>query len=165
MTGLDVLKGLNGGSLSSDFTLNSGTIAPGEAIVIGTSDIGTYLNDTFGPGVVQFFLEPFTFNGDDSLQIQLGGVVEDTFGIPGSDPGSAWSGSGVETRDSNIAILAGILDGDIDGFTDPSERFSTVNTAPASAGGLEGFGVSPVPEPSAALLGGLGLFALLRRRR
>ncbi|WP_411844677.1 lamin tail domain-containing protein [Roseibacillus persicicus] len=164
-TALTVLKGTNGAALSTDFTLSSGSLAAGEVLVIGTSDIGDYLDATFGVGVIQFHDESFTFNGDDALQIQLDGNVEDTFGVPGSDPGAAWVGVNVETRNSNIALKDGITTGDVDGFTDPDERFVVVSTTPSATGGLEGFGVAPIPEPSAALLGGLGLLTLLRRRR
>ncbi|MDB4369271.1 hypothetical protein N9Z19_00430 [Akkermansiaceae bacterium] len=166
---LDVLKGTNGGTPSSDFTLNVGTIAAGEVIVIGTSDMGDYLDATFGDGSagsssVQFFQESFTFNGDDSLVIRLGVGDEDIFGTPGSDPGASWSGSGVSTANQNIALNAGVTAGST-GFTDPSTRFSTISTTPAGAGGLAGFGVAPVPEPSTALLGSIALLGLLRRKR
>ncbi len=168
ISNLVVNKGTNGGALSADFTLNIGTIAANEVIVIGTSDMGTYMDTTFGDGTagsssVQYYEEGFTFNGDDSLSVVVGGVTQDVFGTPETDPGSAWSGSGVSTQNSNIALASGITTGDLDGWTDPSERFTTVNTAPSETGGLEGFGV--IPEPSAAVLGAFGLLALLRRRR
>ena len=167
---LVVNKGVNGGALSADFTLSAGTMAPDEVIVIGTSDIGTYLDDTFGDGsagssTIQFFAKSFTFNGNDSLSITVGGVTQDVFGNPGSDPGSSWSGESVATANSNIALNAGITSGDTDGWTDPTTRFTTVSSSPTSPGGLSGFGVAPVPEPAIALLGAFGLLGLLRRRR
>ncbi len=164
--GLDVLQGTNGGALASKFTLNSGTLGAGQVMVIGTADIGTYLDTTFGAGVIQFHEESFTFNGNDALQIQLGGSATDTFGLPGNDPGTHWSGPGVSTRDSNIALLSGITAGDLDGFTDPSGRFSTISTNPSGAGGLAGFGVTPVPEPTTfVMFGTLVLSGLGFRRR
>jgi len=167
---LVVEKGANGKPPATDFTLTAGTIAPGEVIVIGTSDMGTYLDDTFGDGsagssTVQYFSKAFSFNGDDSLVVTVGGVTQDVFGEPGVDPGSSWTGNGVDTRNQNIALLAGITDGDIVGWTDPSIRFATVSTDPVGAGGLDGFGVAPVPESASFLLGALGLLTLLRRRR
>jgi hypothetical protein len=162
---LVVNKGTNGGALSSDFNLNSGTIAPGEVIVIGTSDIGAYLDATFGSGVIQFFVKTFTFNGNDALSIVVGASTQDVFGTPGSDPGSAWTGGSVSTANQNIELNPGITTGDVDGWADPSERFSTASTDPVGAGGLAGFGIAPIPEPSIALLGGLGILGLLRRRR
>ncbi|QEG21350.1 PEP-CTERM sorting domain-containing protein [Mariniblastus fucicola] len=166
VTSLDILKGTNGGALSSDFVLSTGVMAVGEVIVVGTADIGTYLTGE-GLGAVQFFEESFTFNGDDALQIQLGGAIQDTFGVPGSDPGTSWDGSSVSTRNQNIELRVGITTGDTDGFTDPSIRFSTVSTAPSAAGGLAGFGlVAAVPEPTTAVLFGLaGLGLCVVRRR
>ncbi|MFP4156613.1 MAG: PEP-CTERM sorting domain-containing protein [Opitutales bacterium] len=165
---LVVEKGTNGGTPSSDFTLSTGTLAAGDVWVIGTTDMGTYLDNTFGAGIKNFSEKGFTFNGNDSLVLKLGGVTQDVFGDPGSDPGSAWTGSGVSTANQNIELIAGVTTGDTGGFTDPSTRFATVSTNPSESGGLSGFGVAPVPEPSAyALLAGLlGLtFVGLRRRR
>jgi len=88
-----------------------------------------------------YYSKNFTFNGDDALVIELDGVVTDVFGTPGMDPGSSWSGGGVETRNSNIALNTGITTGDVDGWTDPSERFMTVGTDGMD---LTGFGVAPV---------------------
>jgi len=169
VTNLDVLKGTNGGAPSSDFTLNVGTLLSGEVLVIGTTDIGTYLNATFGVGIIQYHEEGFTFNGDDSLVVNLDGTITDVFGEPGSDPGSSWDGSGVSTRNQNIQLIESpspITAGTLTGFTDPSTRFTIVSTDPNGAGGLTGFGVSPIPEPSSIVLMTLvGLAAVVNLRK
>ncbi len=144
VTPLDVQKGNNGGAPQSDFTLNSGTLDPGAVWVIGTSDMGTYLDNTFGAGTVNFSVKGFTFNGDDALVVLLDGVTNDVFGTVGVDPGTAWSGNGVSSANQNISILPGVNTGDVDGWTDPSGRFETISTSPTGAGGLDGFGVAPV---------------------
>ncbi|NVJ89211.1 MAG: lamin tail domain-containing protein [Flavobacteriaceae bacterium] len=128
-------KGTNGAATSSDFTLSTGTLAVGDVIVIGTSDMQT----TTENNGATFFEKSFTFNGDDALVVKYGGTTTDIFGTPGSDPGSSWSGSGVSTANQNISLKSGITSGDTDGWTDPSERFE--NTADGST--LTGFGIAP----------------------
>ncbi len=147
---LKVLQGTNGQPLDSIFAVQTGSLGPGEVLVIGTADIGTYLAAN-GLGSVRFEQKSFVFNGDDALQIQLGGNVEDTFGTPEVDPGTAWSGNGVSTANQNIALLDGIMAGDVDGFTDPSERFETISTNPSGPGGLSGFGLAPGETPVATV--------------
>lgn len=169
--GLIVEKGVNGGAPASDFTLSTGILAAGDVWVIGTSDIGTYLETTFGVGVVNYSDKSFTFNGDDALVLKLDGSITDVFGTPGSDPGSAWSGSGVSSANQNIKLLEGaslITSGTNTGFTDPSTRFTTVSSNPSGTGGLDGFGIAPIPEPSVAafLLIGMGfLFRFMRKKK
>lgn len=141
---LVIEKGTNGGSPSTDFTLSSGTLASGDVIVIGTSDLQTI---TESNGSV-FHLKAFTFNGDDALVLKYGGTTTDVLGTPGSDPGSGWSGSGVQTNNQNISLLSSISTGDTDGWTDPSTRFETTSTNPSGTGGLDGFGIAPVVPSS-----------------
>lgn len=148
---LEIKKGTNGGAPTTDITVSSGTLAPGHVMVIGTSDMGTYLTGQGLTGVT-FVTEPFTFNGDDALEVHYGGSITDMFGTSGSDPGSAWSGGGVSTNNSNIRLIdetdgagTGLTTGDLDGWTDPSSRFVEVNSTPATLpAGLEGFGIPPV---------------------
>ncbi len=137
-TNLRVLQGTNGGVPSEKVIVNSGTLPAGEVMVIGTSDIGTYLTDQ-GLTDILYIEESFTFNGDDALQIEVNGEIVDTFGEPGNDPGSSWSGNGVVTANSNIGIKEGITIGDTDGWIDPSERFETISTDNS----LTGFGIAP----------------------
>ena len=140
---LVIEKGTNGGTPSSDFTLSSGTLESGKVIVIGSDEIGTYLEATFGIGAIQYQLKAFTFNGDDALVLKLDGEITDMIGTGGTDPGSEWAGSGVSTKNQNISLLSVIEGGSPAGFTDPSERFSTTSTAPSDNGGLQGFGLAP----------------------
>ncbi|RMF00624.1 MAG: lamin tail domain-containing protein, partial [Bacteroidetes bacterium] len=132
VTQLDIEQGTNGGTPSNVFSLNTGTLAAGEVLVVGTSDMDVSANCE----CCSYAEEPFQFNGDDALIIKLNGVITDVFGSPGSDPGSSWSGGGIETRNDNIQLQSGITTGDTDGWTDPSERFEFV----AVGSDLTGFG-------------------------
>ena len=136
---LVIKKGGNGNPPAADYTLAEGTLASGAVVVIGSSDLQTVTEIN---GSV-FYLKPFTFNGDDALEVWYGDNKTDVFGMPGSDPGSAWSGNDVSTADQNIQIKSDIIAGDFDGWTDPSERFETVSTTPSGIDGMMGFGVSP----------------------
>ncbi len=167
VTNLVVQQGTNGGALSHlpGTTVTSGILAPNAVLVIGTSEIGTYLTDTYGGEAPAFVSYSFNFNGDDALSVLLGGTVTDTLGTPGVDPGDAWSGSGVSTANQNLSLKSGITTGSPTGWTDPSLRYETRSSTPSGTGGLEGFGLAPIPEPAAVSLVLLaGALWLLRKR-
>jgi hypothetical protein len=143
-TNLSIWKGTNGGATSEDVTINTGTLADGSVIVIGTeadiSGSGTGFKDYVEGNGATFYTYSFSFNGDDALEVYLDGVKTDVFGDPNTgDPGPGWSGNGVQTYNQNIQLLTGITTGDTDGWTDPSTRFETVSTDNS----LTGFGVAP----------------------
>ena len=124
---LNVKVGVNGAAATSVLQVASGTLAAGSVWVIGTSDMS--------PDITQ----AFTFNGDDAIVVELGGVVQDMIGLAGSDPGSAWTSNGVSTANQNIQLKLGTTFGDPDGWTDPSERFEYVDVGSV----LTGFGEPP----------------------
>ena len=136
---LDIRQGTNGGGSSSKYTLTSGTLINGGVIVVGRSD-GT-LNTTTTNNGATYYTETWVFNGNDALEIYLGGTLTDMFGVTGSNPGSSWDGSGVSTKNQNIKLKAGIVAGDTDGWTDPSTRFELVSSTPNS--NETGFGIPP----------------------
>ncbi len=136
---LIIEKGVNGGEPEEDFSLSEGTLAVDAVIVIGTPE----LQATAETNGAVFYEKAFTFNGDDALVIKYGGTITDIFGQIGVDPGSAWTGNGVSTKNQNIELNEDINIGDIDGWDDPSLRFSTVSTTPSAANGDAGFGISP----------------------
>ncbi|WP_111682447.1 lamin tail domain-containing protein [Winogradskyella tangerina] len=137
---LEVFQGTNGGACTGTalVDITSGTLGIDEVWVIGTSDLTSdaITNGTDLSGTTDY---NFSFNGDDALRVTLGGVVQDMFGECGTDPGSAWSGSGVATNNNNLQIKNGICDGDIDGWTDPSVRFDQI----ANGSDMTGFGNAP----------------------
>ncbi|MGD9873202.1 MAG: beta strand repeat-containing protein [Kiritimatiellia bacterium] len=130
---LDILTGMNGAVLSVAKSVTNGTLAANGVWVIGTTNMN--------PDVVQ----AFTFNGDDSLGINLGGIPQDVFGESGVLPaGGAWTSNGVSTANQNIQLKSGITDGDKNGWIDPSERFEYV----AIGSDQTGFGIAPGAAPS-----------------
>ena len=144
---LKIQKGTNGGAPSNDVTVISGTLASGAVMVIGRSEIGTYLTNNNLSGVT-FVDESFTFNGDDALVVIFGTDTTDIFGVPGVDPGTSWSGNGVSTADQNIQLIPGLSSGITtiaNAWSDPSTRFETESTDPTGAAdSLDGFGVPPL---------------------
>ncbi|MDP2059814.1 MAG: lamin tail domain-containing protein [Flavobacteriaceae bacterium] len=143
---LEVYQGTNGAAIppvppglpSPLVSITSGTLPKDGVWVIGTADLVTYVT-TNAPGVSTTKFA-FVFNGNDALQIRLGSVIQDNFGMSGVDPGTAWTGGGVSTANSNIAVKDGICSGDLAGWTDPSIRFTTAGTGLLPA---TGFGVAP----------------------
>ena len=137
-TNLVIKKGNNGGTPATDYTLSVGTLISGGVIVVGTS--GDLATSTTNNGGVHY-VEGFTFNGNDALEVHLGGTITDMFGVSSTNPGNSWDGSGVSTRNQNIQLKSGIVSGDTDGWTDPSSRFETVSSTPVS--NQTGFGIAP----------------------
>ena len=146
-TNLVVYQGTNGGSCNALVTISSGTLAADEVWVIGTSNLTSFAT-TNGTGLSGTTIYNFSFNGDDALQVYLGGTLQDEFGTCGSDPGSSWSAGGVSTANNNLQLKDGICDGDTDGWTDPSVRFDQI----ANGSTMTGFGNPPAacapPPPS-----------------
>jgi hypothetical protein len=165
---------VNGGALPvEDLVLSAGTLGAGRVLVAGDTGVGEFLTSqgvlalapgdaaalengtaVAGPdGGVAFVKQPMLFNGDDALELVLGGVRADVFGAVGDDPGEAWSGGGVETRDANLARRPAAAHGSA-GWSDPSLRFETA----APGGDLAGFGAAPaLASPYAAWAGLVGL--------
>ena len=135
---LEVYQGTNGGSCSNKVTISSGILANGQVWVIGTSDLTNYAT-TNGTDLSGTTTYGFAFNGDDALELYLGGSLQDVIGTCGSDPGSSWSGSGVSTANQNLQIKSGICSGTTTYWTDPSQRYDNI------AGGttMTGFGDAP----------------------
>ena len=142
VSNLEIYQGTNGASCSSLVSITSGVLATDQVWVVGTSDLTSY-STTNGSSLSGTTTYGFSFNGDDALELYLGGILQDQFGICGVDPGSSWSANGVSTANQNIAVQNGLCDGDIDGWADPSIRFTTVSSNPVSD--MSGFGNAPTP--------------------
>jgi hypothetical protein len=139
---LEIYQGTNGANclIISAATVSSGTLQSGKVWVIGTSDLVNYSN-TNGTNLAGTTLYNFTFNGDDAIQIYLGGVLKDVFGTCGIDPGASWLANGVNTANQNIQLKSGVCSATTSNWSDPSTRFEIVSTTPSTD--FTGFGNSP----------------------
>ena len=146
-TPLQIERYANGStSATTDFSKTSGTLAAGEVLVVADGSS----NGIWDAQSIAYEQASLRFNGNDAVEVVLGGTTTDVFGTIGDDPGTAWTGSGVSTADQNLALLGSIAQGDADGWTDPSTRFSTVAGAPLDDGSgadLDGFGLPPSEAP------------------
>ena len=126
-------------------TINDTTLAPGEVLVIGSSNMASYV--TTNNSECYFKSYGWSFNGDDQITVKHGGVITDTFGLT-TDPGYNISHSTVSSANDNIQLLPGILIGDTDYWEAKSvisDRFEKVADNPYGSGTyiLTGFGIPP----------------------
>lgn len=132
-------------SASKQAEVTSGTLNHGEVVVIGGSDLDTFfVNNPISNGF--FEKDAVSYNGNDAVEITLGGTTTDVIGQIGSDPGSAWTGNGVSTENQNISLKPLFNSGDANGTDvyDPTVRYQTlVSNASNSSTDLVGFGEAP----------------------
>ena len=149
---INVCTGGNVANYANAVVINSGTLAGGDVIVIGSSEIEDYLTEN-NLSHVTFIDHDFDFDGDDTIIISNsatnGGTVLDMFGEL-SDPGDEWSGGGVNTRNCNLSLKDYENDnqfftsGSSSGWSNPSSRFYKNNSNPSGRKGLKGCGRGPV---------------------
>jgi endonuclease/exonuclease/phosphatase family metal-dependent hydrolase len=173
-TPLHVFRLSNGNNVNRNvLVIFAGILDPGAVVVIGGEQTGRYLvmegilEEPVGPfgdledgtafydseGRILFIKKALFFNGDDALVVKLGSILADTFGVPGEDPGSQWSGAGVSSANQNIALRDDVATGSA-GFSDPSLRFRRV----APGNDLSGLGTAPVlMDPYIAWVASFGL--------
>jgi hypothetical protein len=107
LTGYSVQVFFNGAATAS-LTINlAGTVAPGDVFVLAhTSANATILaqaDQTNGSG---------WFNGDDAITLRKAGVVIDSIGQVGVDPGSEWGSGLTGTADNTLRRMVTIGSGD-----------------------------------------------------
>ena len=117
-TPLAVKRYSNGSSsFTTDLSKNTGTLGPGEVLVAGRGELESYLNNNITGANFEELNTVGLFNGNDAIEITLGGTTTDVFGTIGDNPGNgtirrmAWTGGGVSTTDSNIQLLPGVVTG------------------------------------------------------
>ena len=112
----DLFISFNGGSSTNTIDL-TGTVVAGDVYVVcdDSADAG-FLAEADQAEGGNFW------SGDDAIALQKGGTNIDVFGQIGTDPGSQWSGGGVNTQNQTLRRMASIQEGDPDGSDafDPS---------------------------------------------
>ena len=140
---------------------------------ITLSDLGAVDATTFGSYTIAFdygYRHDAVRNGDHTLRISLWNVT-DNVEITGqnlliADPGSTGANS-LAAGLINLTYdnLAGSLAGDSVAIRFTSVSADLVDSSWQRTAMIDNVAVTAVPEPAAALLGTIGLFGLLRRRR
>ncbi|MBX3273598.1 MAG: thrombospondin type 3 repeat-containing protein [Sandaracinaceae bacterium] len=116
LTGCEIRRYTNGSATVSATYRLSGMLGPRAVFVVcnpGTEGAETLCDDTSSV---------INHNGDDAYDLTCDGMVVDTFGQIGNDPGTQWSGGGLGTLDFVLYRRCSITMGNPDGSRpfDPS---------------------------------------------
>jgi hypothetical protein len=151
-----------GGSDGEEFTFPAIALATGDVIVVaGTTPAFDFFANNFVQDFVLYNNGAANINGDDAIEVFNNGSVFDTYGdIDLIGDGESWDYSdGFATR-----IGGGPGAFDQANYSSNAFAFDGLNEAQH----IEIFaaaGFTPIPEPGASILLGLGLAFGLRRRR
>ncbi|NRA61420.1 MAG: endonuclease [Psychrobium sp.] len=110
LTGYQVNLFSNGATESKYVQVLSGELNAGASLVIYNANA----TESFKQPAPQGMASTITyFNGDDALTITYNGVVVDSFGQVGADPGTSWKAEGFDSKDKTLRRLTSITTGDI----------------------------------------------------
>ncbi|NRA85048.1 MAG: endonuclease [Gammaproteobacteria bacterium] len=110
----------NGATESKNKAVLSGVLAAGTSIVLYNSGAEDSFKKTAPMGMTS---NVTWFNGDDALVLTFNGVVVDSFGVVGEDPGSAWTSGDFTTKERTLRRVASVVAGD----TNVSDEFPEVS--------------------------------------
>lgn len=144
------------GSATPGLTINlTGQVSAGDVFVVAHSSANAAIlavaDQTNGAG---------WFNGDDAVVLRKGGVIIDSIGQVGFDPGSEWGSGLVSTADNTLRRLESVTTGDTDPTDafNPSAQWSGFATDTVSDlgryGQPAGFTISPLSADKAEGTGG-----------
>ncbi|MGK0185290.1 MAG: endonuclease/exonuclease/phosphatase family metal-dependent hydrolase [Verrucomicrobiales bacterium] len=122
------------GSASSgaEIVVRQGGLDPGESLVLGNSAFA----EIAGEGL-ELLEERMDYDGNDAIELLIGGVRSDLFGRIEDNPGSAWQSGEISTRNANLKLKGTIGIGS-SGWSDPSLRFKSEAALDST-----GFGEAP----------------------
>lgn len=92
----------NGSATPTNFSL-TGSVAPAGTFVFASTLLAAFANQTTGAGL---------WNGNDAIALRKGGVVVDSLGQVGFDPGSQWGVDLASTADNTLRRNADVCTGD-----------------------------------------------------
>ncbi|MFH2006358.1 MAG: lamin tail domain-containing protein [bacterium] len=95
---------------TSTYTFSATALAVDSTFVVCHSSADAAL----APYCDDLTANPTAFNGDDSLELWCGGLMVDSIGQTGVDPGNFWGTAPITTLDHTLRRNAGIIFGDID---------------------------------------------------
>src|SRR6266536_2676426 len=114
LAGYDVQLYFNGATAPAATIPLTGTVAAGDVFVLAASTavpaILAQADQTYGGAL---------FNGNDAIVLRRAGVVIDSIGKVGSDPGTEWGTGLVSTADNTLRRRSSVSAGD----TNPSDSF------------------------------------------
>jgi len=131
------------GATSAGSTISlSGTLAAGDVYVIAHSS-ATFVASA------DYATSALSFNGDDAVELLQDGVVVDSIGQKGVDPGTAWGSSPTITMDATLRKpLDGVADTDDSDAYDPSAYFTGYATDTIDGLGCPGLDACEASEVS-----------------
>jgi len=164
--GTRLIQGITGGTanninLNTNASIRASTIATGITVTVAS---GSQLSLSGVNRAINSSVEISTVNlAPGTLIVFESGSNDPALALSGIDRGNGWSiiNSFTGTSFSTDQLTAPLTDFFVLGFD--SSPFRVTSGGDGLNGGL--FSINAIPEPSAALLGGLGILCLLRRRR
>ncbi|MBN2737143.1 MAG: lamin tail domain-containing protein [Spirochaetales bacterium] len=108
------------GNTSPNMTIAlGGILLSGDVFVVAASNVNGV---NFPLDQVDLFYGTSWFNGDDAIILLREGVVVDSIGQIGHDPGSQWGSGDISTQDNTLRRLGPVTQGDVDPYDsfDPS---------------------------------------------
>ncbi|MFU8847864.1 MAG: hypothetical protein ACNA77_04005 [Opitutales bacterium] len=167
MTGADIGTSGSGTSFTNDTVLSFSLTIPSTV----TLDFTSLTFDYTSSGIANTFIYARTFSSIHGT----GNVVNDTIGLFGKASSAPESATGVainlDDPTGNTLRGSNVNAGDFAGLTNQTVTFFMPMIRSNDIGDtgdyiqFDNVTLNMIPEPSAALFGGLGLLALLRRRR
>jgi hypothetical protein len=141
------------------------TVSLGGSLAGGETWVLAHASATFA-SVADQVSSVLTFNGDDAIVLEAGGVVVDSIGQVGFDPGSEWGSGLTSTQDNALRRKPHVLVGDPDASDafDPSGQWLGFATDTFSGLGTHTIAV-PEPESWLLLATGLAVLGAARWRR